>query len=441
MNIAINKTTWYDSKMWGSLLLLVYTLLAMLPLALAYSLNPVSGQPLLQAIGKGAGLLGFSLLMLQFTLGARFHWIDQPYGLDQVMIFHKGMGIFAGALILLHPVLLALSHGSWSLFVNTSWPINFGKAALLLLVLTIVLALFFKKIHMDYNTWRFIHKGVILVIILGFVHSFIVGDDIQNTGMRAYWIALFTIGILIFLFRNVYVPLFGRQRVQVSSVSRESHDTWTLAFESKNGNALPQHRPGQFWFLKLIRPGRSSEQHPFTISSSPIGEPPMTCTIKESGNFTETIGKTQIGDQARIEGPFGRFSLVNYPAKSFLFIAGGVGITPIISMLRYLHDTGDTRPAVLIYGNKKEEDILFRDELSDMPEHLKVVHVLSEPDSNWQGPKGHIATDLIRQETENLLEKADVFLCGPPVMMDKMIETLKELGVAGRHIHYERFSI
>ncbi|MDA3878408.1 MAG: FAD-binding oxidoreductase, partial [Halothiobacillus sp.] len=255
------------------------------------------------------------------------------------------------------------------------------------------------------------------------------------------WTALFSISILLFLFRNVYVPLFGKQRLKVATVSRESHDTWTLAFEPENDNALPPHRPGQFWFLKLIRPGRPSEQHPFTISSSPTSESPMTCTIMESGDFTGTIGKTRIGDKARIEGPFGRFSLVNYPAQSLLFIAGGVGITPIISMLRYLRDTGDTRPAMLIYGNKTGKDILFRDELSGMPEHVTVVHVLSAPESNWQGPKGYVATDLIRREAGSLLENAEVFLCGPPAMMDKVLESLKELGVTGGRIHYERFSI
>jgi NAD(P)H-flavin reductase len=59
----------------------------------------------------------------------------------------------------------------------------------------------------------------------------------------------------------------------------------------------------------------------------------------------------------------------------------------------------------------------------------------------WPGPKGYVATDLIRREAGNLLEQADVFLCGPPAMMDKVLESLKELGVAGGRIHYERFSI
>lgn len=426
----------------GGALLVLYVVLAALPLALVLWMGPASDEPLLNKLGMGAALLGFALLVLQFALSARFRWVAQPFGLDVVMRFHKGMGILAGALILAHPVLLALGDGSWSLFgLNTSWPINVGKACLLLLLLTVLLALFFRKLRMDYNIWRFIHKGAILVVILGFAHSLLVGPDLQSTGMKAYWIALFTVAALLFLFRNVYVPFFGRQRLRVTSVNRESHDTWTLSFEPEDGKAMPPHRPGQFWFLKLIRPGRSTEEHPFTISSSPTGEPPMTSTIKASGNFTHTIGETRPGDQASIEGPFGLFSLLNYPAKSVLFIAGGVGITPIISMLRYVRDTGDPRPAVLIYANKTEEDILFGEELAGMSEHVRTIHILSSPDTAWQGTKGFVTTDLIRREAGNLLEEAHVFLCGPPAMMEKVLESLKELGVAGSRIHYERFSI
>ena len=340
---------WRDHAIWGGSLLVFYVALAALPLALAYWMGPASDETLLDEMGKGAGLLGFSLLVLQFALSARFQWVEKPFGLDTIMNFHKSMGVLAGALILMHPVLLALDQGSGSLFgLKTSWPINVGKAGLLLLVLTVLLAMFFRKLRMDYNTWQFIHKGTILVVILGFVHSILVGPDLRSTGMKAYWIALFTMTAFLFLFRNVFVPFFGRKLFRVTSVDRESHDTWTLAFEPEDGTTMPPHRPGQFWFLKLIRPGRSTEEHPFTISSAPTGGAPMTSTIKASGDFTRTIGETRPGDQAHIEGPFGRFSLLNYPAESLLFIAGGVGITPIISMLRYLRDTGDPRPVVLI---------------------------------------------------------------------------------------------
>jgi predicted ferric reductase len=419
-----------------------YLFVALLPLLLARWFRPASDDAFLEELGKGAALLGVSLLVLQFALSARISSIDRPFGLDAVMRFHKGMGVLAGALLLLHPVLLALSHGNWALLgLSTPWPINLGKAALLLLVLTVLLALFFQKLRLDYNVWRWLHKAAILVVALGFAHSLWVGADLQRLEMKAYWIALFAIATSFFLFRNVYVPLLGRKCYRVAAVNRESHDIWTLSFEPEAEASPIMHRPGQFWFIKLVRPGRSTEQHPFTISSAPGGEPPLTSTIKESGNFTRTIGQTRIGDRARVEGPFGRFSLVNYPAEAYLFVAGGVGITPIMSMLRYLRDTDDRRAAALIYGNKTESDILFRDELGEMSDHVKVTHVLSSPEAGWNGRKGLVTTDLLREEVGELVGSADVFLCGPPAMMDSVITSLGTLGVAGSRIHYERFTV
>lgn len=433
---------WWDAPAWGAALLTLYVLLAALPLVLVYWLSPVTQGELFGELGKGAALLGFSLLVLQFVLSARLPWLDAPFGLDAVMQFHKGMGMLAGALLLLHPVMLAIGHGNWALFgPDNTWQINVGKAALLLLVLTILLALAFHKLHLDYNQWRWLHKIAILIVVLGFVHGLTVGHDLRNPAMTTYWITLLVAASVLFLFRNVYVPLLGRKHYRIAAVNRESVDTWTLAFEPE-GDARPlAHRPGQFWFLKLIRPGRSTEQHPFTISSSPTTESPVTSTIKESGNFTNTISQTKPGDRARVEGPFGRFSIVNYSAQAFVFIAGGVGITPIMSMLRYLRDTGDSRPAILLYGNKTEKDILFRDELAGLPGHIHVTHILSAPEDGWQGPEGYITTDVLRKETTELIGNAHVFLCGPPVMMEKVIDSLKELDVAGSRMHYERFTI
>jgi predicted ferric reductase len=436
------QPTWRDSKTWGGFLIALYFVAAVMPLVAAYWANPSSGEPVLEELALGAALLGFSLLTLQFVLSARIPWIDQPFGLDVVMHFHKGMAILAGILLLMHPVLMAINSGSWFLLgLETSWKINLGKAALLILLFAILFALFFSKIGVDYNVWRFFHKGVVLIIILAFLHSFLIGPDLQNTGMKAYWITLFSAVILVFLIRNIYVPIWGRKRFRVSAVEQTSHDTWTLSFEPEDGTRPITHRPGQFWFLQLIRPGRPSELHPFTISSSPTGEPPLTSTIKQSGNFTDTIGQTRPGDRARIEGPFGRFSLLNYPSDHFIFIAGGVGITPIISMLRYLRDTDDQRPAILIYGNDQEQDILFREELRQMPEHIQVTHTLADPPANWDGHQGYVTTELLRNKAADMLETAEVFLCGPPVMMDKVLTSLKELGIQSSRIHWERFTI
>jgi predicted ferric reductase len=191
----------------------------------------------------------------------------------------------------------------------------------------------------------------------------------------------------------------------------------------------------------LKRPGRQSQWHPFTISSSPTQGDFLQNTIKKSGNYTNTIDQTLTTDKAIIEGPYGRFSFLNIDAKSFLFIAGGVGITPLMSMIRYLRDTNDGRQVVLLYANRKVEDIIFKQELEQLPANFKIIHIMSNETENYQGYKGHISMQIIEETAKDILNQADVILCGPPMMMKKALEILKELKVPSSRIHYERFSI
>jgi ferredoxin-NADP reductase len=110
-------------------------------------------------------------------------------------------------------------------------------------------------------------------------------------------------------------------------------------------------------------------------------------------------------------------------------------------MLRYLRDAADTRPVGLVYACKARKDMLFRDELADMPNNVHVTPILSSPEADWDRYEGYVNTELLQQEVDGLISQADIFLCGPPVMMEKVIQSLKELGVAKNRIHYERFTI
>jgi predicted ferric reductase len=242
------------------------------------------------------------------------------------------------------------------------------------------------------------------------------------------------------LYRNFYIPVFFRRIYNVQSVTQETHNTFTLTYVPEKGKRF-DYKPGQFLFLKLKRPGRKTEWHPFTISSSPTQGDFLQNTIKQSGNYTDTINQTLTTDKAIIEGPYGRFSFLNIDAKSFLFIAGGVGITPMMSMIRYLRDTNDSRAVVLLYANRKIEDIIFKNELEQLHANFNVVHVMSNEAENYPGYKGHISMEIIEKSAKNILNEADVFLCGPPVMMKKALLILKQLKVPSSWIHYERFSI
>jgi predicted ferric reductase len=194
-------------------------------------------------------------------------------------------------------------------------------------------------------------------------------------------------------------------------------------------------------FLKLHRQEGPSEEHPFTISASPA-DGCLEATVKQSGDFTNTIGRTTRDDLARIEAPFGRFSYVHNRPDAMVCIVGGVGITPIMSMLRALRDGGDTRPVAVIWGNRTEQDILFHDELQAMPPSITVVHVLSKPDEDWHGPHGYVTREVIEHYAGDLLaQDAHIYLCGPPPMMKMVRTALAEMSVPRDRIHYERFSL
>jgi len=205
--------------------------------------------------------------------------------------------------------------------------------------------------------------------------------------------------------------------------------------------------PGQFHFIKLYRgTGLPVEEHPFTISSSPTEDGFVSSTIKESGDFTATIGKTKPGDTAIIQGAYGRFSYVLHPEEQELvFIAGGVGITPLMSMLRHMRDTRTDKDVLLLYGNKTENDIVFRGELSEIEAggypHLKVVHILSQAGDEWRGETGFVDKEKIERLCNGGLGTKAFYVCGPPIMMDKVIRTLRTLGIPNRRIHHERFSL
>jgi len=432
--------TWLDSRGARACLIILYAVLILPPVVLALALAPRAAS-LLYELGRAAALTGFALLAFQVALGSRLGFTDRAFGLDRVTRFHKTMAIVAGVLILAHPILLSLGTGSTHLFsFDTSWQINLGKLGLLFLVGTILFAVAVPIVHFDYQIWRFFHKGAFLIVLIGFIHSWLVGGDLQHIGMKVYWSALLVVALGSFAYRNIFVPLHGRNRFNVRSVEPETYNTWTLTFEPGT-KSLFRYRPGQFMFLTLLRKGRRTEEHPFTISSSPTQHGSITATIKESGDFTRTIGETKPGDTALVQAPFGRYSFLHDEPKRFLFIAGGVGITPIRSMLRYLRDTGDKRPATLIYANQTERDIIFRDELANMPEHVKIVHVLSDAVPEWQGERGYVTEEIIKQHAGDTLSEAHVYLCGPPPMMSMIIRILKSIGVSAARIHYERFAL
>jgi ferredoxin-NADP reductase len=230
---------------------------------------------------------------------------------------------------------------------------------------------------------------------------------------------------------------------RVKSISAEAWNVWTLTFEPPKNIRRFDFLPGQFQFITFDQ--GKGEEHPFTIASSPMDASSHSSTIKGSGDFTKTIGTVKPGDLVNIQAAFGHFSHILEPhEQNLVFIAGGIGITPFMSMLRYMRDTGEDRDVLLFYANKSEEDIVFRRELDSIASlaspRLRVVHVLDAPGKEWQGEQGRIDRSLIEKYAGDLTRRL-FYLCGPPPMMNALAALLIDAGVPAKRIRSERFAL
>jgi predicted ferric reductase len=216
----------------------------------------------------------------------------------------------------------------------------------------------------------------------------------------------------------------------------------TLVLEPEAAGAGLRFAPGQFAWLSLRASPFVMREHPFSIASSAEQTRRIELSIKELGDFTATIKNIRPGETAWLDAPFGTFGIDEHRAAAgFVFVAGGVGIAPILSMLRTLADRGDRRPLLLFYGNRVWDRVAFREELERLSQRLdlKIVHVLLEPPPEWSGERGFVTEDLLRRHLPTARENFEYLLCGPTPMSTSVERALAALGVPAARVHSEVF--
>jgi predicted ferric reductase len=436
----------FAGKAWAGFLLMLYALLILAPLGIFAVLNPASDHSRTEVVGIGCAMVGFAILALQFVITARLPWVEAPFGLDVLLVFHRVMALVATAALLMHPVLVASGEG-WPLLtgLRVHWFIWVGRGALALLLVQVLASLSRRVIRLPYERWRRVHNVFAPTILaLGLIHGLAASDDLHVGGVIV-WAALVALALGCWLYGLVVRPhLLLRHPFRVMAVKAEAPHVWTLTLRAHEQRRF-RYAPGQFLFLRLRGAGVSAEEHPFSIASSPTQSDRITLTIKESGDFTAGIGRVRPGDRATVHGPFGRFSHVLHPSEGGLvFVAAGVGITPIMSMLRYMRDRRESRSVLLVYASRSAADVIFGDELNaivagDFP-RLKVIHVHSNAPSSWVGETGRLDAERLARLCGGVENRA-FYLCCPPPMIAQLVRGLRRMGVSPRRIHSDRFSL
>ncbi|MFB6175181.1 MAG: ferric reductase-like transmembrane domain-containing protein [Candidatus Nanohalobium sp.] len=393
------------------------------------------------SLGKVLGVWSLTALTFQALLVSRAKIIEKAVGYDRITRWHAGNAALILLLVVLHPVLIfyqqiiSINPGAVIEFLAINPSALLGATAVGLILIQGAVTLYWKGL--SYEKWRILHKIGYLIVILGFAHSLLLGSDIglpPQTLVSFWWLGLAAVASISAGYRYLYLP-GNRKEYTVREVDKEAEDVHTVKLKPED--EVIEQEPGQFAFTRFESENLETEEHPFTIASAP--EKGLKFTVKESGDYTSGIGELEPGDKAVVEGPYGRFTMPR--SKKLVMVAGGIGITPFISMLRYMaRNPEEVRETHLIYGNSTEASIAFREELEELEKNsdwLEATHMLSREEK--EGFRyGRIDGELLEDVTG--LE-GDFMVCGPEEMIEDVRKDLIGLDVDSSRIKSEKFSL
>lgn len=397
------------------------------------------------SIGQLLGLLATFFALTQFMLMGRVFWIEQAFGLDRLAGYHRLNGYMAITLILLHPMFITLYHVTaesadfvaayLSIFQEYPYTV-WALVAELLFVAVVLSSIYISRKRLKFETWYYVHLMVYLAIALVPFHQFVNGSTFAgSTAATWYWIGLYAfvaLNLLIWRFGLVFYRSF-KYDFTISRVVRETPTTTSLYIKARGLQRL-RVRPGQFILLRILTRKLWWQEHPFTVSWIPH-EDELRVTVRKVGDFTADIAELKPGTKVAVSGPFGRFTSRVAVTPKRLFIAGGIGITP----LRCLAEEAgrDGTDAVLLYANRTPDDVPLKSELDALGGDVRYIY----SDATVKGAlKGMFNGDRIKELVPDFASR-DVYICGPPAMMASIVNDLRSFGVADEQIHYERFAL
>jgi predicted ferric reductase len=425
----------------------LYLVVVLVPVFLMLVAPVPSGRGFWLEFSVALGFVGLTQIAVQFVLIARFKNVTAPYGIDIILQYHRQIAIVAVGAILLHPIIIFVDNPSRLKLANPiggNWASRAAWVAVLALVAIVITSQFRQRLKIDYEWWRTSHLVLgVTAIVFAQLHVSLAGLYTNTAWKQAIWIAMAATMVGLVAYLRLITPALQRGYWwRVAEVRPERGNTHTLVLDPVNHEGM-RFKPGQFAWLKLSESPFTLEEHPFSFSSSAERPERIEFGIKALGDFTSAIGRTPPGTRVYVDGPHGAFSIDRYAAVGYVFIAGGVGITPIMSFLHTMADREDPRPALLLYADKTWDAVAYREEIEALRPRfqLEVVYVLEQPPEGWTGEQGFVTRDLLERHLPKDKLERYIFVCGPPVMMDAVHAALLDLGVDEAHIQMERFNL
>ena len=223
--------------------------------------------------------------------------------------------------------------------------------------------------------------------------------------------------------KDALIPLVG----VITDIKEQTPDVKTFRIEAPDGGKLFEHMPGQCAMISVPGVGEAM----FSITSSPTKKEYQEFSIKRCGVLTDYLHTMEVGDQITVRGPYGNSFPVEeeIKGKKFLFIAGGIGLAPLRSVIQYVFDNrGNYGPINILYGSRSKEDLVDLDEIQQFWVKEQEVHVYLTIDRQEEGWNGHVGFVPSYLKELDFAPDQTVLVCGPPVMIKFVLQALEEMG-------------
>ncbi len=398
------------------------------------------------SLGRITGLLGAYFALIQVLLLARLPWLERLVGFDRLTVWHRRNGKLTLYLVLAHVVLITLGYAAMdkisvpsevSRLLNSYPGMITATVGTALFIVVVATSIVIVRSRLPYESWYAVHLLAYAAIALSWFHQIPTGNELSVDAVAAnYWRALYVATLAILVVFRIAVPLVRTFALglRVEEVVAEGPDVVSLRISGRRLERL-NASGGQFFLWRFLSTrGRWWEAHPFSLSAAPNGRS-LRITVKGVGGYTRALRDVRPGTRVVAEGPFGVFVDAVRRRDKALLIAGGIGITPVRSLLDEMH--GDV---AVLYRVVRDDEIVFRDELDALARDRSVALTYVVGDHAAPGGDRLLSPEHLRELVPDVAER-EVFLCGPPAMTNAIEKSVRRAGVPRPYLHIERFAL
>jgi len=387
-------------------------------------------------LSKILALVGTVLLCWTFVLSSRIKFLEKILGgLDKVTKIHHIVGGVAFVLLISHPIFLALSVlpdfnlAAKYLFLSNNIIYNYGVMALYLMILLLFLTLIIK---LPYHIWIKTHDFFGVVLLFASLHIFFINSDVsRNLILRIFMFINLGIGIFFYIYKVFWDKLIGQKYDYIVEEIVVIGDV--LEIYLKPVGEKIKFVAGQFGFVSFEQKGLT-EAHPFSFSSSPDDDL-FRFSIKILGDYTMNLKNLKTGTKCKISSAYGKISEGFWGNKDVVCIAGGIGVTPFLSMMGYEKNHILPRKISLFYSSREENKVVYNDDFINWQNELPNFSYYP-----YFGEKRPRLTAQILRENLGSLDNKIFYLCGPSGMMHDISAQLQMTGVKLKNIIFEDFN-